>query len=94
MTFWQWLNRNWTKVIGVTVALHAQLMSNIAQGQYNGRLDDGEVFWLAQLGTFFGVALFALGYKNTTQEKVAEAKVEVAKAMETAINSTPKEDIQ
>lgn len=89
MTFWQWLNDNWVKTLSSIGALNSALIAATAGGMFIGLLPDTSIKWLAILGFFMNAWLVSVGHRNTTEEKVAGAKVEVAKAMETALNSTP-----
>jgi hypothetical protein len=91
MTFWQWLNGNWVKILSSIGALNSALIAATAAGMFAGLVEDTTIKWLAILGFFMNAWLVSVGYRNTTEEKVADAKVEVAKAMETAILSTPSE---
>jgi hypothetical protein len=89
MTFWQWLNDNWVKTFSSIGALNSALIAATAGGMFTGLISDEAIKWLAILGFFMNAWLVSVGGRNTTEQKVAAAKVEVAKAMETAINSTP-----
>lgn len=89
MTFWQWLNGNWVKILGSIGALNSALIAATAAGMFIGLVEEATIKWLAIFGFFMNAWLVSVGYRNTTQEKVADAKAEVARAMETAITSTP-----
>lgn len=89
MTFWQWLNSNWVKTLSSAGALNSALIAATAGGMFTGLVEDTTIKWLAILGFFMNAFLVSVGQRNTTQEKVADAKAQVAKAMETAIASTP-----
>lgn len=89
MTFWQWLNGNWVKTLSSIGALNSALIAATAGGMFLGLVEDTTIKWLAIFGFFMNAFLVSVGQRNTTQEKVADAKVEVAKAMETAILATP-----
>lgn len=89
MTFWQWLDGNWVKTVSSIGALNSALIAATAGGMFTGLIEDATIKWLAILGFFMNAFLVSVGNRNTTQEKVADAKVEVARAMETAISSTP-----
>lgn len=89
MTFWQWLNGNWVKVLGSIGALNSALIAATAGGMFAGLVEETTIKWLAIVGFFMNAWLVSVGYRNTTQEKVADAKAEVANAMQTAIQATP-----
>lgn len=89
MTFWDWLNGNWVKILGSLGALDSALIAAMHSGMFKGLVEDSTIAWLGIIGFFLNALLVNLGYRNTTQEKVADAKVEVARAMETAITATP-----
>lgn len=91
MTFWQWLNGNWVKILSSIGALNSALIAATAGGMFVGLVEDTTVKWLAILGFFMNGWLISVGYRNTTSERVAEAKVEVARALDSAIKSTPPE---
>lgn len=91
MTFWTFLNSNWVKLLSSIGALNSALIAATAGGMFDGLVDGSTIKWLAILGFFMNAWLISVGYRNTTEIKVADAKVEVAKAMQTAINSTPSE---
>jgi len=92
MTFWQWLNGNWVKTLSSIGALNSALIAATAGGMFLGLVEDTTIKWLAIFGFFMNAFLVSVGHRNTTQEKVADAKVEVAQAMETAIKSTPPQE--
>lgn len=89
MTFWQWLNGSWVKVISSIGTLNSALIAATAGGMFIGLVDESTIKWLAIFGFFMNAFLVGVGQRNTTQEKVADAKIEVAKAMDTAIKANP-----
>lgn len=89
MNFWQWLDDNWVKSLSSLGALNSALIGAVAAGMFTGLLSVEAIKWLAIFGFFMNVFLVSVGYRNTTEQKVAHAKVQVAKALETAIQSTP-----
>lgn len=89
MTFWQWLNGNWVKILGSIGGLKDALIAAIAGGMFVGLVEEETIKWLAIAGFFLNAWLVQVGNRNTTQERVADAKVEVAKAMETAMHTPP-----
>jgi len=91
MTFWQLLWDHKVKIIGVILAVHSQLMIELAVWATDGLVSPITVRIVGSIGTLFAVASSAAGFSNSTKEKVAEARAEVATAMQDAINSTPGE---
>lgn len=89
MTFWQWLNGNWVKILGSIGGLKDALIAAIAGGMFVGLVEEETIKWLAIAGFFLNAWLVQVGNRNTTQEKVAESRMEVAKAMETAMHTPP-----
>lgn len=89
MTFWQLLNSNWVKLLSSLGALNSALIAATAGGMFEGLVAATTIKWLAITGFFMNAWLISVGYRNTTAERVAEAKVEVAKALDSAIKSTP-----
>lgn len=89
MTFWQWLNENWVKFVSTLGALNSALIAAVAAGMFMGLISDEAIKWLAIFGFFMNVFLVSIGYRNTTEQKVAAAKIEVAKAIDTAIKTPP-----
>lgn len=79
MTFWQWLNGNWTKILGSFTAALGALQVMISAGVMDKLVSDVTRGWL---GVIIGVVTAAVGFNNSTKEKVAAA-------MEMAIKSTP-----
>jgi len=94
MTFWQWLSSNWVKVLSSVGALNSALIAATAAGMFVGLVEDTTIKWLAILGFFMNSWLVSVGFKNTTEEKVAAAEVKVARAMETAILATPPDEVK
>lgn len=89
MTIWQMIWNNKVKIIGVILAVHSQLMVELAVYAMDGFVSALTLRLTGSIGTIFSVAVAAAGWSNTTKEKVAEAKMEVASAMQTAIEATP-----
>jgi hypothetical protein len=89
MTFWSLVWNNKVKIIGVILAVHSQLMVELAVYAMDGFVSALTLRLTGSIGTIFSVAVAAAGWSNTTKEKVAEARAEVASAMQTAIESTP-----
>lgn len=73
------LANNITKILG---AIQTTLMAMIAAGSFDGLLSGPSIRWIGIVGTLVGAATTAVGFNNTTKERVAEA-------METAIKATP-----
>ena len=65
------------------------MIAATAGGMFTGLIEESTIKWLAIFGFFMNAFLVSIGNRNTTAEKVAEAKIEVARAMETAIVATP-----
>lgn len=82
MTFWEWLNSNWTKILGTLTTMLSTVMALIASGSFEGLLDPIVIKWLSIIGIVVGAATAGVGFNNS-------AKVKVAEAMQTAINATP-----
>lgn len=82
MTFWIWLNDNWTKILGTISTMLSTIMALIANGSFEGLLDPISIKWLSIIGIVVGAAITAVGFNNS-------AKVKVAEAMETAILASP-----
>lgn len=93
MTFSQQVWNNKVKIIGVILAVHSQLMVELSVWATEGLVSPITVRVVGTIGTLFAVAVSAAGFSNTTKEKVAEARAEVATAMKTAIESTPGEKV-
>lgn len=87
MTFWKFINDNWVKTLSALGAMNSALIAATAGGMFEGLIEAGTIKWLAIIGFFMNSWLISVGYRNTTEQKVADAKVEVAKAMETAIKA-------
>lgn len=96
MKFWQLVWDNKVKIIAVILAVHTQLMVELAGYAVDMLVDPLTVRLVGTAGTIFSVLSFAAGWSNSTKEKVAQAAATVAVAqastaasMETAIQSTP-----
>jgi len=96
MTFGQTIWDNKVKIIAVVLAVHTQLMVELAGWATEGLVSPVTVRIIGTLGTLVSVASFAAGWSNTTKERVAQAQATVAvaeaktaTAMETAINANP-----
>ncbi len=76
------LANNLTKILG---AIQTTLMAMIAAGSFDGLLSVPAIRWMGIVGMLVGAATTAVGFNNTTKERVAEA-------MEVAIKSTPPKD--
>lgn len=85
----EWVSKNMTKVLGVLVSIQGWLTVTIAAGGFKGLMQEHTILWLGLGASLLGAIIIGLGYKNSTAEKVADAKVEVASAMKTAINASP-----
>jgi hypothetical protein len=87
----EWLSENFTKALGGLTALFGTLGSMVNTGAFDKLLTETQIGWLAivtSLATaMLGGATVARGFNNS-------AKVKIAQAMETAINSTPPKDSQ
>lgn len=94
-----WLNEHKTKLLGIATALVATLLSMIALGMFNADanspalLDPLTQRWMTILLSLLNVALgggtYAAGVSNSSKVRIAEAKAEVAGAIETALNMPP-----
>lgn len=93
MTFFDWIRQNWVKVLSSIGALNSALIAATAGGMFDGLISASVIKWLAILGFFMNSWLISVGYRNTTEQKVADAKVEVAKTVQAAINATPSETL-
>lgn len=82
MTFFQWLNENWTKILGTLSTMLTTLMTLIASGAFEGLLEPSAIKWLGIAGMLIGSATVGVGFNNSTKERVASA-------METAIKAQP-----
>lgn len=82
MTFWEWLNSNWTKILGTLTTMLSTVMALIASGSFEGLLDPIAIKWLSITGIIVGAATAGVGFNNSSKERVAAA-------METAIMATP-----
>jgi len=98
MTFWQWVLDNRTKLLGSVTVVLSSLVSLAAAGQLEGLIAPVAIQWLGVANVIIGALTGAVGFSNTTKERVAAsqatvavAKAETAAAMETAINATPGE---
>lgn len=85
----KWLTDNWVKVLSTIGAMNSALIAGVAGGMFTKVLGETDITWLGIIGFFMNAFLIGVGVNNTTKEKVAEAKAEVADAMKTAINATP-----
>lgn len=79
MTFWQLVNNNWTKILGSLTAALGALQIMISTGVLDKLVSDVTRGWL---GVVVGLVTAAVGFNNSSKEKVAAA-------METAIEATP-----
>lgn len=82
MTFFQWLNDNWTKILGTLSTMLSTIIALAANGSFSGLLDEAAIKWLSIIGIVLGSAITGVGFSNTTKERVAAA-------METAIKTQP-----
>jgi Na+/melibiose symporter-like transporter len=83
MTFW---SENKTKILGAAASVVGYISAGIAAGMFMGLLEPTTVQWLG-IGCGAAIAVLghftsAVGFSNTTKERVAQsqATVEVAKA--------------
>jgi hypothetical protein len=81
MTFWDFITAHRTKILGTFASVIGALQVLLATGAFNNLLDQRTLGWL---GIFVGLLLAAVGFNNSTQERVASV-------IETAIKSTPPE---
>ena len=79
-----WLNDNWTKILGTLTAMLSTVIALAANGSFDGLLSPEAIKWLSIIGIVLGSATTGIGFRNTTRERVAAA-------METAIKSNPPE---
>lgn len=101
MGFWQWLADNKTKTLGTLTTVVATLLGMIALKMFDADANSPALlepitlrWWtifLTLLNVVLGGGTVAAGFSNGSRIKIAEAKAEVATAMETAIKATPGE---
>lgn len=84
MTFWQLIINNITKILGVASTVLSTLMTMIANGMFEGLLEPSAIRWIGIIGMLVGTAVTAVGFNNSSKEKLASA-------MEAAIKATPGE---
>lgn len=82
MSFWQWLNSNWVKVVSTLGALNSALITGVASGMFDGLINPNNVRWLGIIGFSMNAFLISVGFNNSTKEKVAAA-------FQDAINASP-----
>jgi hypothetical protein len=79
-----WLNDNWTKILGTISTMLSTIMALIANGSFEGLLDPMSIRWLSIVGIVVGAAITGVGFSNSSKERVAAA-------METALRAQPPE---
>jgi hypothetical protein len=96
MGFWSGVWNHKVKIIGVILAVHSQLMIELALYAMDGFVSGLTLRLVGSIGTLFSVAVAAAGWMNTTRERVAQAAATVAVAeaataasMESALNTPP-----
>ncbi len=82
MTFTDWLNNNWTKILGTASTMLSTLVALAANGGLDGLMEEKSIKWLSVIGILVGAATAGVGFSNS-------AKVKVAEAMQTAILANP-----
>lgn len=82
----EWLDNNWTGVLGYLQTTNSTIMTLIAMGQFEGLLSKDGIRWLGIIGILLGGSTVVRGQSNA-------AKVKVATAMQDAINATPGESL-
>lgn len=89
MTFWQWLDNKWVRIGAISGSLVSAVIFAASSGMMEGLISPIGIKWVSLIGFLINVGVFGVGQRNSTQEKVADAKIEVASAMKAAILSTP-----
>lgn len=79
-----WLNDNWTKILGTLTTMLMTVIALAANGSFEGLLSPEAIKWLSIIGIVVGSATAGVGFNNSTKERVAVA-------IETAIKATPPE---
>ena len=100
MTFWDWVGDNRTKLLGSITTLLSTLTGMIASGMFEGLMEPTAIRWVGIIATLVGVVVgggtVAVGFSNTTQERIAQAdatvavaQAQTAVAMTDALNTVP-----
>lgn len=91
--FFRFWADNRTKVLGYANATAGFISTTIAAGSFMDLLEPSTVKWLGILCGFFITVVaggtIAVGNANTSNVRVAEAKAQVATAIQTALNTPP-----